>query len=72
MLYKVADDTLIRAQSSPTNTNFQALSNRERKVENIVSSQFIAPKWIGALDWMHMGMYFHQLPNFIYSLDLYR
>ena len=52
MLYKVADDTLIRAQSSPTNTNFQALSNRERKVENIVSSQFVAPKWIGALNWM--------------------
>ena len=52
MLYKVADDTLIRAQSSPTNTNFQALSNRERKVENEVSSQFVAPKWIGALNWM--------------------
>ena len=52
MLYKVTDDTLISAQSSPTNTNFQALSNLERELENIVSSKCVAPKWIGTLNGM--------------------
>ena len=51
-LSKVTDDTLISAQSSPTNTNFQALSNLERKLENIVSSKCVAPKWIGTLNGM--------------------
>ena len=52
MPYKLTDDSLISAQSSPTNTNFQALSNPERNLENKVSSQFVAPKWIRTLDGM--------------------
>ena len=38
LLYKVTDDTLIRSQSLPTNTTFQALSTLDRKLENKVSS----------------------------------
>ena len=52
MLYEVTDDTLISAQSLPTNTNFQTLSNPERKPKNNVSSQFVASKWIGIMNRM--------------------
>ena len=52
MLYEITDDTLISAQSLPTNTNFQTLSNPERKPQNNVSSQFVASKWIGIINRM--------------------
>ena len=52
MLYEITDDTLISAQSLPTNTNFQTLSNPERKPKNNVSSQFVASKWIGIINRM--------------------
>ena len=54
MLYKVTDDTLIRSQSLPTNTTFQALSKSDGKLENTVSSysNFCQMAYLGILDEM--------------------
>ena len=54
LLYKVTDDTLIRSQSLPTNTTFQALPTLDGKLENKVSSysNFCQMAYLAILDEM--------------------